>query len=96
MMKNNPFLTVFLLFGIQVLLIKYLDYLDVEFEMGQSFYLAFACFFIPIVSIILNWFTRESRYEKSFRYFTFFIVIISLLAFVALSYLGALGKAYQH
>ncbi|ROS17983.1 hypothetical protein EDF65_2370 [Chryseobacterium nakagawai] len=93
-MKNNPFLTVFLLFGIQVLLIKYLDYLD--FEMGQGLYLAFVCFCIPTISIILNWFTGESRYKKSFRYFTFFTVIMSLLAFVALSYLGALGKAYQN
>lgn len=96
MMKNNPFLTVFLLFGIQVLLIKYLDDLDFEFEMGQGLYLAFVCFFIPIVSVILNGFTGESRYKKSFRYFTFFIIITSLLAFVGLFYLGALGMAYQH
>ncbi|MGE8553041.1 MAG: hypothetical protein ACN6OB_03765 [Chryseobacterium jejuense] len=95
-MKNNPFLTVILLFCIQVLLIKYLDYLDFEFEMGQGLYFAFVCFFIPIVSVILNGFTGESRYQKSFRYFTFFIIIISFLAFVALSYLGALGRAYQH
>ncbi|MBP2616153.1 hypothetical protein [Chryseobacterium jejuense] len=93
-MKNNPFLTIFLLFCIQVLLVKYLDYID--FEMGEGLSLAFMCFLIPIVSIVLNLFIGESGYKKPFRYFTFFIVIISLLAFVALSYLGALGRAYQH
>lgn len=93
-MKNNPFLTVILLFCIQVLLINYLDYID--FEMGEGLSLAFMCFLVPTVSIVLNSFLGGSRYKKSFRYFTFFIVIISLLAFVALSYLGALGRAYQH
>ncbi|OCA76865.1 hypothetical protein BBH99_11780 [Chryseobacterium contaminans] len=93
-MKNNPFLTVILLFCIQVLLVKYLDYTD--FGMGEGVSLAFMCFFIPTVSVVLNLFLGESRYKKAFRYFTFFIVIISLLAFVALSYLGALGRAYQH
>ncbi|WP_336959916.1 hypothetical protein [Chryseobacterium contaminans] len=93
-MKNNPFLTVLLLFCIQVLLIRYLDYIDVE--VGEGIGLAFMCFLIPTFSIILNLFLGESRYKKAFRYFTFFIVIISLLAFVALSYLGALGRAYQH
>lgn len=95
-MKNNPFLTVLLLFCIQVLLIKYLDYIDFETEGGEGLNLAFICFFIPTVSIILNLFTGESRYKKSFRYFTFFIAIASLLIFVTLSYLGALGRAYQH
>ncbi|SDI23380.1 hypothetical protein [Chryseobacterium jejuense] len=95
-MKNNPFLTVILLFCIQVLLIKYLDYIDFNVKIGEGLFLAFVCFFIPVISLILNGFMGESRYKKSFRYFTFFIIIISLLAFVALSYLGALGKAYQH
>lgn len=93
-MKNNPFLTVVLLFCIQVLFIRYLDYID--FEMGEGLSLAFMCFLIPAVSVILNLFTGESRHKKTFRYFTFFIVIVSLLAFVGLSYLGALGRAYQH
>ncbi len=58
-MKNNPFLTVFLLFCIQVLLMKYMDYLD--FEMGRGLYLAFVCFFIPAISVILNRFIGESH-----------------------------------
>lgn len=95
-MKNNPFLTVFLLFCIQVLLIKYLDYMDFNVKIEEGLVLAFACFFIPVIALILNWFVGDSRYKKSFKYFTFFIVIISFLAFVALSYLGALGRAYQH
>lgn len=93
-MKNNPFLTVVLLFCIQVLLIRYLEYTG--FEMGEGMSLAFICFLIPTVSVVLNLFLGEFRYKKPFRYFTFFIVIISLLGFVALSYLGALGRAYQH
>lgn len=95
-MKNNPFITVFLLVCIEVLLIKYLDYIDVGIKMGESLPLALACFFIPAVSLLLHRFTGESEYKKAFKYFTFFLVAISIFAFIALSYLAALGRAYQH
>lgn len=96
MMKNNPFLTVFLLFCIQVLLIKYLDYVDLEVKIGEGLSFAFVCFLIPVVSIFLTMFIGESRYKKSFKYFTVFIVIISILGFIALSFLAALGRSFNH
>ncbi|WP_160136918.1 hypothetical protein [Chryseobacterium sp. c4a] len=96
MMKNNPFLTVFLLVCIEVLLIKYLDYIDFRMRMGEGLPLAIACFSIPGISLFLTLFIGESKYKKGFKYFTFFIIGISILAFIALSYLAALGRAYQH
>ncbi len=96
MMKNNPFLTVFLLFCIQVLLIKYLDYVDLEVKIGEGLSFDFVCFLIPVVSIFLTMFIGESRYKKSFKYFTVFIVIISILGFIALSFLAALGRSFNH
>lgn len=95
-MKNNPFITVFLLICIEILLIKYLDYIDVGIKMGEGLPVALACFFIPAVSVMLLLFIGESGYKKTFKYFTFFIVGISILVFIALGYLGALGRAYQH
>lgn len=96
MMKNNPFLTVFLLFCIQVLLIKYLDYVDLEVKIGEGLCFAFVCFLIPVVSIFLTMFIGESSYKKSFKYFTIFIVIISILGFISLSFLAALGRSFNH
>lgn len=95
-MKNNPFITVLLLFAVQVLLIKYLDYIEFESKLGEGFRLAFICFFIPFVSVFLNLYTEEYKYKKAFRYFTYCMLVISILAFVVLGYLAALGRAYQH
>lgn len=95
-MKNNPFLTILLLFCIEILLIKYLDYIDVGIKMGEGLPLALTCFFIPAVSFLLHWCIGESGYKKTFKYFTFFLMGISILAFIAFSYLAALGRAYQH
>lgn len=96
MLKNNPFLTVFLLFCVEVLLFKYLDYIDFVPQLDEDFVLAFFCFLIPAVSIILNFFIVESAYKRPFKYFTIFITVVSVLVFGALCYLSALGKAYQH
>ncbi|MDN3693923.1 hypothetical protein QWZ06_17390 [Chryseobacterium tructae] len=96
MMKNNPFLTVFLLFCIKVLLIYYLDYIDFGVKMGDGLSLAVACFFIPGISVFLTLLIGESKYKKGFKYFTFFMVGISILVFITLSFLGALGRSFNH
>ncbi|MDP2453871.1 MULTISPECIES: hypothetical protein [unclassified Kaistella] len=41
-------------------------------------------------------FLVEEPYKRSFKYFTIFLVIASIIGFSVLSFLGALAKAYQH
>lgn len=95
-MKNNPFLTVLLLFCIQVLLYKYFEYIDLSFKMGEDWISVFFVFLIPIVSVFLSIFMKESKYRKSFRIFTFLIVTASVLAFIVLFYLAALGRSFRN
>lgn len=95
-MKNNPFVSFLLLVAIQIMLFVYLYYVDFDFRIDEDLVLAFFCFFIPVICIILNFFTKNSPLKKFFRYFTIFLVLVSILSFGAMWYLSALGRAYQH
>lgn len=64
--------------------------------MGEGLEFAFVCFFIPIFSVFLTMFMGESIYKKKFKSFTIFIVVISILAFVVLTFLAALGRSFNH
>lgn len=95
-MKNNPFITVLLLICIEILLYNYLDYADFEIRINGDLFLAFFCFLIPVFSIVLNFFIKDYPNKKAFRFLTIFVVIVSVIFFAGITYLGALGKAYQH
>ncbi|KMQ68409.1 hypothetical protein ACM39_07785 [Chryseobacterium sp. FH2] len=94
-MKNNPFITVFLLFCIEATLLIFLDYIDFMPVDGELM-LIFLCFTVPVISVLISVFSKDLANKKAFRYFSFFILMVAIIIFAALSYLSALGKAYQH
>ncbi|MCS3532945.1 hypothetical protein [Chryseobacterium sp. JUb7] len=95
-MKNNPFITVILLFAVQIMAYVYIDYMNFQsFNKGDLGFILF-CFTIPVICLFMLLFLKNSRYRKSFRNFSIFLMIAAIIVFAALSYLSALGKAYQH
>lgn len=53
-------------------------------------------FSVPIISLGISLILENNRYQKSFRRFSIFLIIVATIAFAIISYLGALGRAYQH
>lgn len=96
MIKNNPFITIFLLFFIEVVLFIYIDYVNLFSIHNEDLLMIISFFTIPFIAILLRVFLVDEPYEKTFKYFTIFLVIISIIGFIVFSYLGALAKAYQH
>ena len=96
MIKNNPFITIFLLFFIEVVLFIYIDYINLFSVDHEDLLMVISFFTIPVIAILLKIFLVDEPYKKSFKYFTIFLVIVSIIGFLVLSYLGALAKAYQH
>ena len=96
MIKNNPFITIFLLFFIEVVLFIYIDYINLFSVEHEDLLMVISFFTIPVIAILLKIFLVDEPYKKSFKYFTIFLVIVSIIGFLILSYLGALAKAYQH
>ena len=96
MIKNNPFITIFLLFFIEVVLFIYIDYANLFSVHNEELLMIVSFFTIPFIAILLRVFLVDEPYEKTFKYFTIFLVIISIIGFIVFSYLGALAKAYQH
>ncbi|CAA7194469.1 hypothetical protein [Chryseobacterium potabilaquae] len=95
-MRNNPFVTLLLLCCVEIMLYVYCGYINFVPFGDWEFSLAFLCFFIPVISVIINFCPMDSSYRKAFRYLTVFMVIVSIIIFIGFSYLLALGKAYQH
>ena len=96
MIKNNPFITIFLLFFIEVVLFIYIDYVNIFSVDNEDLLMMVSFFTIPFIAILLRVFLVDEPYKKSFKYFTIFLIIVSIIGFIVLSYLGALAKAYQH
>ncbi len=96
MIKNNPFITIFLLFFIEVVLFIYIDYANLFSVHNEELMMIVSFYTIPFIAILLRVFLVDEPYEKTFKYFTIFLVIISIIGFIVFSYLGALAKAYQH
>lgn len=95
MLKNNPFVTIFLLFCIEVMLFIYLDYIDEVPREYTDFSMIVAWFLIPVISVFLYLFV-DFAHKKEFKIVTILIVIASILSFCAMLYLTALAKAFQH
>ncbi len=94
-MKDNPFITIFLLICIEIGALYYLDYINSSFlKKDGAFVLIILT--IPVISIGLSATLDNNRYQKSFRRFSIFLIIVAVIAFFILSYLNALGHAYQH
>lgn len=97
-MRNNPFLTVILLFCIQIVLYYYMDYINLisNSSAHRGALMPLFCFTVPAISVLISVFFTNIPYKKEFKYFSIFLVIVSIMVFAVLSYLGALPKAYQH
>lgn len=97
-MRKNPFITVVLLIFIEILLYSYIDYTNLIKPSSKysDLVMPFFLFSIPAISILITVLIEEISYKKEFRYFSIFLLIASFLVFVALLYLRALAKAFQH
>ncbi|WP_264530273.1 hypothetical protein [Flavobacterium sp. N502540] len=97
-MKSNPFITVFLLFCIEILLYIYIEYTNLIVPSSEyaGFLMPVVFFIVPLISLLLLFFVKEMTYKKEFRYFSIFLFVVSIILFVVLSFLMALGGAYQH
>ena len=96
MIKNNPFITIFLLFFIEVVLFIYIDYANFFSVDNEDLLMMVSFFTIPLIAILLRVFLVDEPYKRSFKCFTIFLVIAAIIGFLVLSFLGALAKAYQH
>ncbi|CAI2768783.1 hypothetical protein [Flavobacterium collinsii] len=97
-MRSNPFITVILLFAIEILVYSYIDYTNLivpSSEYSELVMLVF-CFIVPVISLLILAFVKDIAYKKAFRYFSIFLLIASIILFGALSFFMALGGAYQH
>lgn len=94
-MKNNPFITIFLLICIEIGVLYYLDYINSPFLKKDGAFLLIILT-IPVISIGLSTTLNNKPYQKSFKGFSIFLIVAAVIAFTAISYLGALGRAYQH
>lgn len=99
-MKKNPFFTIILLICIEIALYKLLEYTNSLLPSSQNTYadsmLPLFIFTIPVIATLISVYIKNIEYKKEFRYFSVFLLITSFVIFVTLSYIGALGKAYQH
>jgi Sec-independent protein secretion pathway component TatC len=97
-MRNNPFITVILLFCIEILLYIYIDYTNLIVPSSEyaGLVMPIFCFMVPVIAFLIWFFVKDMAYKKEFRYFLVFLLIVSIIIFAALSFLTALGKAYQH
>ncbi|WP_313374205.1 hypothetical protein [Chishuiella sp.] len=93
-MRNNPFITFALLLATEIALVKLIIYIDL-IPLFENIGLL-VVFFVPITSILIAFFLKNIRFQKEFQSFSIFILVISILGFSVLSYLLALGGAYQH
>ncbi|MBS7256306.1 hypothetical protein [Flavobacterium branchiicola] len=97
-MRNNPFITVILLFCIEIVLYIYLDYTELIRPSSDftDFVMPVLCFVVPVIMFLISVFVRDMKFKKEFRNFSVFLLIFSTVLFVVLSYLFALGRGYQH
>ncbi|KAF2330937.1 MAG: hypothetical protein REI96_21115 [Flavobacterium nitrogenifigens] len=97
-MRNNPFITVILLFCIEIVLYNYMDYMNLISSSSayRGSLLPLFCFTVPAISILISILFDDMPYKKEFRYFCIFLAVVSIITFIIFSYFAALGKAYQH
>ena len=97
-MRNNPYLTVILLFFIEVASFVYINYTHLTLSFSNYDTLVFLVFYylVPIVAFLISFFIDDLSYKKRFRKFSLFLFIAAIIISVLTSYLMALGGAYQH
>lgn len=93
--KNNPFVTLILLFCIEMMFFIYLDYIDEIPNDFTELLMIVAWFLIPTVSVFLYLFV-DFVHKKAFRIVTILLVCASILGYAMIMFLTALGKAFQH
>ncbi|WP_264550609.1 hypothetical protein [Flavobacterium sp. N2038] len=97
-MRSNPIITVILLFGIEILLYIYIEYTNLIVPSSEyaGLLMPFYCFMVPVSALVILAFVKDMAYKKEFRNFSIFLLVVSIIIFVAVSFLTALGGAYQH
>ena len=97
-MRKNPFITIVLLILIEIVLFYIVDYTNLIEPSSKYSMLVIPLllFSIPIISILISVFKKDISHKKQFRYFSIFLLITSVLLFIAWLYLLALAHAYQH
>ncbi|MDR6969572.1 hypothetical protein J2X31_003605 [Flavobacterium arsenatis] len=97
-MRNNPFITVIFLICIEIASYIYIDYTDLIVPSSKyaGLIMPFFVFSIPVISIFISISIKDMAHKKAFQYFSIFLLVSSVILFIALTYLTALAKAYQH
>lgn len=97
-MRNNPYLTVILLFWIQTALYIYIDYLNLILPSSEYADLVFPIFFFPIAlaAILISFFIEDLSLKKKFRKFSVILLITAIILFAGFTFLTALAGAYHH
>jgi len=74
-MKDNPFITIFLLICIEIGALYYLDYFDSSFLKKDGAFVLMVLT-IPVISIGLSAKLDNNRYQKNFKRFSIFLIIV--------------------
>lgn len=95
-MKQHPFISIILLFSIQLVLYYYLDYASKLEYLNESIAVYIVFLPIPLMVVILNLLLKGSPYKNSFLKFSIVLFVAVAILYAVGSYLGGLGRAYQH
>lgn len=96
-MRNNPFVTLFLLFFINIIFYDYIYYNDLILPSSEyADVVPIFVFSIPIISLFILIFIKDIEHKKEFKNFSIFLFIGTIIVFVALSFLTAYAGAYYH
>lgn len=97
-MKNNPFITIFLLICVEILLYNIIDYFELLNASNKyaSLIYYFLIFSIPIICILISLFFKDILFKKELRRFSIFLIIITIIVLIGVLYFGAVAKSFQH
>ncbi len=97
-MKNNPFITLFLLICVEILLYNIIDYYNLLNASNKyaSLIYCFLFFSIPVISILISIFSKDILYKKELKRFSIFLIIVTIIVIIGVLYFGAVAKSFQH
>lgn len=96
MLRNNPFVTISLLFVVEYMILEFITYMNYKFNLpGQTLFI-YSVFTIPVIAVLLSTFVVEGSYKKNFKRFSIFLIILAVTVFFVMNYLAGLANAYRH
>lgn len=96
MLRNNPFVTILLLFVVEFMLLEFVTYMNYKVNLPGNNLFIYSIFTIPVIAILLSKFVVQDSYKKNFKYFSIFLIILALAVFLVMNYLAGLANAYRH